>query len=331
MLPRLFIGSSVESLKIANAVHEVLERDADVTVWNQDVFRPSSMTLPALLEAVGQTDFALFILAPDDITTLRGREVKTARDNIILELGLFVGRLGLKRTFFMMPLDADLHLPTDMLGITPLSYNAARQDLVPAVATACNKIRRELASAATSTAPGRSGFVTILSDIDEGSRFAADRVKEARVVRVVGTARQDVVGTAGTAAADAYLKATETRFASGQPLVYMRITSPRLTARFKQHLIQLFDFSRSTTAVKFEVAISELDPAVSYMVFDENGVLLVVDNTILGPVRDNQLMLWSAEPDVVRAFKNHFDQAWSTLPDKIRSKAALERAVTLRK
>jgi hypothetical protein len=303
-------------------------------VWNQDVFKPSTTTLPALLDALDQSDFGLFILAPDDITTLRGQKVKTARDNLILELGLFAGRLGLDRTFFMVPSDnPDLHLPTDLLGLTPLTYMAGRDNLVAAVGPACNRLRRVFARAtATTRAPGRRGFVTILSSIDEGSGFASDHVKTARVIRVVGTARQDVASSTGTPAASAYLKATESRFASGQPLSYLRITSPQITPYFKEHLTKLFSYSRSNKAIKFEVALtSGLDVAVSYMVFDDDGVLLIVDNEVIGQRQDNQLMLWSAEPEVVKAFKSHFDHAWSTVQNKVQSNAAFQRVVKLRK
>jgi hypothetical protein len=157
-------------------------------------------------------------------------------------------------------------------------------------------------------------------------------VKTARVIRVVGTARQDVASSTGTPAASAYLKATESRFASGQPLSYLRITSPQITPYFKEHLTKLFSYSRSNKAIKFEVALtSGLDVAVSYMVFDDDGVLLIVDNEVIGQRQDNQLMLWSAEPEVVKAFKSHFDHAWSTVQNKVQSNAAFQRVVKLRK
>src|SRR5690349_11718569 len=101
--PKLFIGCSAESLPVAYALQESLEHDADVTLWTQDLFKPSSTTLQSILAALPTTDFGLFILRPDDTINIRGGEFKAARDNVIFELGLFAGRLGLGRSFFMIP------------------------------------------------------------------------------------------------------------------------------------------------------------------------------------------------------------------------------------
>lgn len=43
--PRIFIASSVEGLDAAYAIQELLEFSAECTVWDQDVFAPSSVTL----------------------------------------------------------------------------------------------------------------------------------------------------------------------------------------------------------------------------------------------------------------------------------------------
>src|SRR5262245_43124174 len=70
MRPRLFIGSSTESLKIAYAAQENLERAAEVTVWNQGVFELSNYTLDSLVKALEATDFGLFVFAPDDVVKM---------------------------------------------------------------------------------------------------------------------------------------------------------------------------------------------------------------------------------------------------------------------
>ncbi|MEK5745339.1 TIR domain-containing protein, partial [Acinetobacter variabilis] len=48
---------------------------------------------------------------------------KIPRDNVVLELGMFLGRLGKERAFFALPKDIDVKIPTDFNGITPLKFS----------------------------------------------------------------------------------------------------------------------------------------------------------------------------------------------------------------
>ena len=74
-----------------------------------------------------------------------------------------------------------------------------------------------------------------------------------------------------------------------------------------------------------------MDASVSYMIFDKYELLLIVDNTVFGSVRDNRLMIWSRDHDVVKAFSDHFDHAWNRLPNKCTSKMQFERASITKK
>lgn len=65
-------------------------------------------------------DFGVVVATPDDTTVSRGIEQLSARDNIVLEFGLFAGALGRKRTYLLAT--GDLKLPTDVLGLTRLPY-----------------------------------------------------------------------------------------------------------------------------------------------------------------------------------------------------------------
>ena len=96
-MPRVFIGSSGEALDVSYAVQEEFSRDFDVTVWIQDVFRLSRDALDSLLQALDSSDAGFFILRPDDVTESRGESRFTVRDNVIFELGMFIGRLGRDR------------------------------------------------------------------------------------------------------------------------------------------------------------------------------------------------------------------------------------------
>jgi hypothetical protein len=143
--PSIFIGSSVERLDIAYTMQEHLEYTTEPTVWTQDIFKPSGYALVDLEKAARGFQFAIFIFAPDDMITMRGVRSGVVRDNIVFEFGLFVGALGLARCFFLVPRGAEsLQLPTDLLGLIPLSYEPGRSDenLVAALGPAANRVRR---------------------------------------------------------------------------------------------------------------------------------------------------------------------------------------------
>jgi hypothetical protein len=129
MRPSLFIGSSVEGLDVAYTLQSNLERDVEATVWDQGVFGLTKSSLASLLEAVETFDFAALVLSADDTATIRATEYSVARDNVVFELGLFIGALGANRTFFLVPRAMpDLHLPSDLAGITPCTYDSNRKD-----------------------------------------------------------------------------------------------------------------------------------------------------------------------------------------------------------
>lgn len=128
MKPQMFVGSSVEGLPIARALQSNLEHDVDSTIWSQGVFGVAETTLQSLLKQAVRADFATFVLSPDDVTKLRGGVFKAARDNVILELGLFAGALGARRVFFVVPNDRDFHVPTDLHGITAAAYSPGSHD-----------------------------------------------------------------------------------------------------------------------------------------------------------------------------------------------------------
>ena len=121
--PRIFIASAVESLNVADAVNLNLDHDAEVTVWKHG-FEISSDNISSLLDRARASDFAVFIFTPDDVSSIRRQEKAVVRDNVLFELGLFVGSIGKDRCFIVKPRDADLHIPTDLLGLTPADYEA---------------------------------------------------------------------------------------------------------------------------------------------------------------------------------------------------------------
>jgi hypothetical protein len=119
---RLFIGSSREGAHVAHNLQAVLENRGvcEVEVWDAGIFEAGDYTLDSLEEVAARCDFAVLIASPDDVTTSRGDTSASARDNIVLEYGLFVGALGRKRTYLLAI--GEVKLPTDVLGVTRLPY-----------------------------------------------------------------------------------------------------------------------------------------------------------------------------------------------------------------
>lgn len=144
-LPKLFIGSSTESLDTANTIQEVLQYDADSTVWTQNVFKPGFYPLESLLNIINDFSFAIFVFTPEDITIIRNKQYMVIRDNLIFEYGMFVAKLGKEKTFFLLPENSDgVHLPSDLLGLTPIKIQYKSDDLIKSLSPACNIIRRQI-------------------------------------------------------------------------------------------------------------------------------------------------------------------------------------------
>jgi len=146
MKPKIFIGSSVEGLSVAYAIQQNLVHDAEVTVWTQGVFELSQTTIESLNFVLESSDFGIFVFSPDDISIIRDKENLTVRDNVIFEFGLFIGKLSRERVFFIIPSGIDFHLPTDLLGITPGTYDSNREDksLQAATGPVCHQIRGQI-------------------------------------------------------------------------------------------------------------------------------------------------------------------------------------------
>ncbi len=155
--PSVFIGSSTEGLEFARAVRSLLTHDAEITIWDEGFFTLGNTFIDTLINALPRFDFAILVLTPDDL--VRSREVETfgPRDNVLFELGLFMGRLGRSRTFMLHQSNASLKLPTDLAGVTRATYEWPREDksYKSAVGAACDNMReiiRDLGIADTKAA-----------------------------------------------------------------------------------------------------------------------------------------------------------------------------------
>ena len=71
--PILFIGSSTESLAIADGIRAGLAGvSVVVRIWRQGIFKPSNFPLEDLERELQQADFAVLVFGPDDkVSTTR--------------------------------------------------------------------------------------------------------------------------------------------------------------------------------------------------------------------------------------------------------------------
>lgn len=140
--PNIFIASSQEALKFAKAVNIRLESIGVIKQWD-NAFELSSITITKLIEKTNNVDYAVFVLHGDDESILRDTSYNTVRDNVLFELGLFIGKLGLENCFILAPSSLDqnfkFRIPTDLSGITISFYDTAISP-VDAVTASCAKI-----------------------------------------------------------------------------------------------------------------------------------------------------------------------------------------------
>lgn len=148
-LPVLFIGSSVEGLRVAQEIQLGLKHEKiKVRPWSMPgVFGPGGIPIDTLIKEVDASDFAAFVFGPDDKVFSREEAYEAPRDNVVFELGLFMGRLDRNRSFIIKDQHADIKIPTDLLGVTPITYvSKAGEDLSASVGTICTELRKVITS-----------------------------------------------------------------------------------------------------------------------------------------------------------------------------------------
>lgn len=139
---KAFIGCTKEAENFALAVQANLESWCYPEIWSQGFFKLSETTIESLEKGLPSFEIAIFLLTPDDISIVRGKRYKTARDNLILEIGMAIGFLGRSRTFLVLPKNSGIKLPTDILGVTYATYDSEAPNLQAAFGPTCSQIRR---------------------------------------------------------------------------------------------------------------------------------------------------------------------------------------------
>lgn len=143
---KIFIISSVEAIPIARVVADAFEHDDFEThLWTDGCFKVANYTLDDLEAQVDRSDFAIAIAHTDDVTESRSEKKHSPRDNVIFELGLFMGRLGRSRAILMEPMGTDIKLPSDLSGVKSIGYTYRNgDDNARLMRSAYNKLRTHI-------------------------------------------------------------------------------------------------------------------------------------------------------------------------------------------
>ena len=93
---KLFVASSIEARPVANEIKEILERNKyQAQLWTEDFFQPGTSTYSSVATQIRNFDGGIFVLSPDDGYLSRNGPGWTPRPNVLFELGMFSGVLGM--------------------------------------------------------------------------------------------------------------------------------------------------------------------------------------------------------------------------------------------
>jgi hypothetical protein len=124
MKPKIFIGSSSAGYLVAEKVKMNLSSVADCFLWKEkNIWLPNRSTFENLQRMCSFFDFGVFVATGDDLTLANDIVVIEPRDNVILEMALFLGAMGRDKSFLLV--EEGIKLPTDFSGIFMPRFNRA--------------------------------------------------------------------------------------------------------------------------------------------------------------------------------------------------------------
>ncbi len=179
-------------------------------------------TLETLVDRLDYFDFASLVLTPDDLLKSRKGSSPSPRDNVLLELGLFIARLGRRRTFIVYDRSAFLRLPSDLAGVTSATFEPhASQNWQAALGAACTQIEiavRDLGTRNRITDAGKPSCAVDIYYHKHGltKEGAASIVKSLDQYGVTSKSLEHAFpGTPDAAFIGGYIRAADARFVFG--------------------------------------------------------------------------------------------------------------------
>jgi predicted nucleotide-binding protein len=125
----VFFAYAKEDEKVANAAKDALEgylvtqEDIKICVMSWPLSPEAGKSvLENLLSKMSKCLFGIFLLTPVDESKSGNVERLVARDNVILETGMFIGVRGADHTFMLLPENYNV-TPSDLQGIIGVKYD----------------------------------------------------------------------------------------------------------------------------------------------------------------------------------------------------------------
>jgi hypothetical protein len=120
---RVFIASSSRTLTLAEKLRDELQTEyCEAILWAEEGRRQPGATIIEMLEhAAEKYDFAVIILAKDDVIVRNAGDAAKARDNCVFEAGLFIAHLTRERCFLVNSVNQQ-DLPSDLAGIISIPF-----------------------------------------------------------------------------------------------------------------------------------------------------------------------------------------------------------------
>jgi hypothetical protein len=144
---KIFIASSSRTQLLAEKLRDELATDyCEARLWKDESNGKPSETIIEMLEGVAaKYDFAIIVLARDDVIINEAGDALKARDNCVFEAGLFMAALGRKRCFLVNSVE-QRELPSDLAGIILLPFTEPtnlrdRGECARAIAEVAGKIK----------------------------------------------------------------------------------------------------------------------------------------------------------------------------------------------
>ncbi len=140
--PKIFIGSSTNGYSIAEKVKNNFLAIADCVLWQDpDVWEPNQSTFDNLMRMATYFDYGIFVATADDLTLTGDKLVIEARDNVILEMSLFLGAMGRHKSFLLV--ESGIKLPSDFNGIFMPRFDPKNDSSIEAACHAYHNIIEE--------------------------------------------------------------------------------------------------------------------------------------------------------------------------------------------